>query len=702
MDLKHGGWRHDHWGQASCRPLLTSLDMDRASPSNEDLAQTLGDSIEVESTDVLGRVNTISMLSQELFIRILTHNMPTAAFDEDNHDNQPIDLRLGGCFPNNWSAPLHVCRAWRSTIMNCPSLWTNLFLTSRGGRIKFDRFNKMLELSQNFVPLAISANFSCPDGKKHPKAEARHVNGAMLTYMYASHKLNLVPAHLPRLTQLAVHACRSHLELLMGMFDDQALPRMRKLHLICCSQFTFSIPEHLVFPNLQDLAISCGAGLWTQLCAQSVALTHLFLVENPRRPLMPQVLHTLGGLKLLQHPTLKLSAQAACMDDIDCNAPTHDGHVILPKLETITIEEDFPTCYELLRCITVPTGYKIDVKCTDDWEEVIPTDEQLQRIGFYMINWLKNLDDRRGVILNAAIAHVVLELGETARIEAHASTDTVLNRQAAFRFYYTSRIPGWTHTARALLDGVPDLGAESASLIISPEFAEAQAPLVGLTLSRVTPNSDCPEQLAQLAIMDEMLVLVRAFKPVGGPMTAGCVHFGIRDNQPTPDPKRLTALMDTIIHAMLTETPPVAYSTLTVAICREVEFPMETCRNIALVLGASARILELCGYGTWPFSKLIGTVDNRGVWSYFPTLRRLKVWEPDMERPLPISDALTVESEIMRAITMRAAGGHHMITMITPEHGGCGRFFTGEDYMAGELHELDHREGKRLFSELLP
>lgn len=384
-------------------------------------AQTTQD-LQVRATSHKRQVTTstssehphIWSLPVEILILIVQHNMPHAAVM-----SEPVNLltngELGGAFPPNWWAPMQVCKSWLSAMRNCPSLWSNLFLSAHGRLANRLRLKAMLSFVGRRCDLSLSADFQCNIQHRSSFQDILLVHHAH-HMEHAASLLSFSRGKIARMSQLLVRACGIQLTKLVSQLKQDELPKMQRLALINSSQLGSALPLYANIPNLEELTLTRAGGNWL-VFSKSLTLTHLHLEELAEPTRTAEMLQVLG--KLIKLRSLRLCA--AVVDSRDPDA-THiaDRSVVRPHLERLHLEEGITLMHEALCCVLAPATCTVCIVHTGYWTGAeVPFSPYIGTLGEHLAPWLSRVCDTGIPDVSTPLECVRLDASTAFLLEAY-------------------------------------------------------------------------------------------------------------------------------------------------------------------------------------------------------------------------------------------------------------------------------------------
>lgn len=244
-------------------------------------------------------------------------------------------------FPN-WVNVSYVCRHWRNVALNCPILWTYLFVTSE------DWAAETLARSKQ-APLKLRVK------RDHWDEESR-------TLYFVEQVMN----HVERIQELSLMLPAEHTHVVLSKLLSRA-PCLQSLKISSGRLPSSSnLPSVLVpfdgdTPNLRTLELSHCPVPWYSFKLSGLKTLLLHDVPLQFRQSMEELLVTLSCMQDLKHLYLKyaLASDAAFLS----SAALQTQKVTLPRLSRLFIVAQPPTVIALLSCVNIPLQTKVRLSC---------------------------------------------------------------------------------------------------------------------------------------------------------------------------------------------------------------------------------------------------------------------------------------------------------------------------------------------------
>lgn len=236
----------------------------------------------------------------------------------------------------SWVNVSYVCRRWRNVALNCPTLWSYLFIAS-------PRWTEELLARSQQAPLKVYAKLYCDDMKRRDTGfveqvmkHSEHIQELLLHLSSSDHEV---------LSKLSLPAPRlQHLKITGGTSDSAVLfggetPALRALDLAGCRMPWYSL-------NLSRLTMLRLFAIPDQFCQDTA-----------------NFLHTLSRMQNLMHLYLK-DALPSAVPFLTSRAFETFRKFSLPCLSRLSIAAPASTVIALLSCVNIPlqTEVRLDTR----------------------------------------------------------------------------------------------------------------------------------------------------------------------------------------------------------------------------------------------------------------------------------------------------------------------------------------------------
>ena len=243
----------------------------------------------------------------------------------------------------NWVNVSHVCRHWRDVALNCSTLWSFLFVSSK-------YWTEELLARSKKAPLKVRVDSDCPKQSKElnllekvaPQADRIQDLCLRLTRREAERILSLFfsPASLLQTLEISVERSNylGEISQVSGVLFDGYMPALRKLELI-----NYAFP--LTSPTL------CG-------------LTSLRLRDlgTSFQPTLASLKVALSRMQDLAHLHLENALPGVGANSIDQSVENSEM-LSFPKLSRLSIVAPFTTVVLLLSCFDIPLKTEVRLRC---------------------------------------------------------------------------------------------------------------------------------------------------------------------------------------------------------------------------------------------------------------------------------------------------------------------------------------------------
>lgn len=249
---------------------------------------------------------------------------------------------------NRWGIPdwvnvSYVCRHWRGVALNCSTLWSFLFVSSR-------HWTDELLARSKTAPLKICVDSEYPKHSKEMILLERVAHRAnriqdlclRLACREAERILSLLSSPAPLLQTLQISVERPNYlggtALVQGVLFDGYTPALRKLELI-----NYAFP--LTSPTL------CGI---TSLRLRDLGASF--------QPTLASLMIALSRMQDLAHLYLENALPSARTSSVD-QSFGNSGKISFPKLSRLSIVAPFTTVVLLLSCFDIPLTTEVRLRC---------------------------------------------------------------------------------------------------------------------------------------------------------------------------------------------------------------------------------------------------------------------------------------------------------------------------------------------------
>ncbi|KAF8138949.1 hypothetical protein EV363DRAFT_1580617 [Boletus edulis] len=244
-----------------------------------------------------------------------------------------------------WVNVSYVCRHWRNLALNCPTLWSYLFLTSPRwteellARSKKASLKLHAEVHQYMTldPLCRASDFVRRVMNHLERIQELHIN---LSSMCFKPEDSFLPSSAPRLQNLKISFCFNNepRSLQFSTFFDGDTPALRTLELSCCPVPWYSFKLN----GLTTLDLRLVPSLFQQNTAEFLA--------------------TLSSMQDLRH--LYLNHAVASAAAFLSSAEFHTFQKIdLPHLSRLLIDAPVSTVIAFLACVNIPMKTEVKLDC---------------------------------------------------------------------------------------------------------------------------------------------------------------------------------------------------------------------------------------------------------------------------------------------------------------------------------------------------
>ncbi|KAF8119732.1 hypothetical protein EV363DRAFT_1461222 [Boletus edulis] len=241
----------------------------------------------------------------------------------------------------SWVNVSYVSRRWRDVALNCPTLWTYLFITS-------SRWTEELLARSNRAPLKLQMRLSSQNSGDRASRFFHHVMG-----------------HLERIQQfrlLLSPTCYNY-QFLSKLFSRA--PCLQNLEIVVVTLPMFaqgSLPFYGDTPALRTLKLTSCPLPWYSFKLSSLTTLVLSNIPAQFQQSTVEFLSTLSCMQALTHLHLK-GALASTTGFLSSSAFRTFQKVNLPHLSCLLIADLLSTVIALLSCVNIPLKTEIRLHC---------------------------------------------------------------------------------------------------------------------------------------------------------------------------------------------------------------------------------------------------------------------------------------------------------------------------------------------------
>ena len=239
-----------------------------------------------------------------------------------------------------WVNVSYICRHWRNVALNCPALWSYLFVTS-------ERWTKELLTRSKEAPLKLH---------EHP--------GLPYPFSLAFCFQEPVTNHVERIQELHLHIPEDWN--VAGYFSLLSSPAPRLQNLRITMEKRSSEWSSILFngdtPALRTLELSRCPVPWYSFKLNSLTILSLHRVPVQFQQNTEDFLATLGGMQDLKHLYLD-STLGSATGFLSSAAFRTFRKITLPRLSRLWIASPLSTIIALLSCVNIPLKAEVRLEC---------------------------------------------------------------------------------------------------------------------------------------------------------------------------------------------------------------------------------------------------------------------------------------------------------------------------------------------------
>ncbi|KAF8433005.1 hypothetical protein L210DRAFT_3633277 [Boletus edulis BED1] len=240
----------------------------------------------------------------------------------------------------NWVNVSYVCHHWRNVALNCPTLWSYLFITS-------PRWTEELLARSKQASLKLRANLENLSGGGRDDRRLRFVRRVM--------------NHIERIQELYLF--------LPDCFKDHFLsspaPRLQNL-MITVGYHQFSALFNGDTPALRTLELSFCPVSWDSFTLHGLTTLNLRFVPSRSQQNMVEFLATLSRVQDLRHLYLE-NAFASTAGFLSSTEFRSFQKINLPRLSRLLIVAPLSTVIAFVACVNIPSKTELRLDC--DFED---------------------------------------------------------------------------------------------------------------------------------------------------------------------------------------------------------------------------------------------------------------------------------------------------------------------------------------------